>query len=245
MTRYIIIGDIHGCLAELKELVQKVEWNPTSDRLILAGDLVDRGPNSSEVVKWARENKVEVVRGNHDDRYVQFDNKIKQAKTGKQPKWLKNYPDRMAIYKEMSPEDIAFLRHAPTIIKLKELKTIVVHAGLMPGVDIDEQEDNTKMHIRFLYDNGNCYSKAPLDAQNGYIQPRSSFFWAEKYQGSWDVVYGHHVWDKTEIKIHENEVGARCWGIDTGCCFKGKLTALVLTPGQQPAIFQVDSRKDK
>lgn len=243
MTRYIIVGDIHGCMDEFQELLRKIAWKSGVDRLILAGDLVDRGPKSAEVVTWARENKVEIVRGNHDDRYVQFDRKLKQVKPSKQPKWLKNYPDRMEIYKKLSEEDLKFLKNAPTEIRLKEINTLVVHAGLMPGVDLSDQEDNTKMHIRFLYDNGNCYTKAPLDATQNYCQPRDSFFWAERYEGTWDVVYGHHVFDKENIKIHQNKLGATCYGIDTGVCFGGRLTGLIIEKDKEPQVVQVQSHK--
>ncbi len=240
MTRYIIIGDIHGCFDELLELTAKTNWVPGEDRLILAGDLVDRGPKSAEVVQWARENNVEIVRGNHDDRYVQYYTILKENKPVSR-KWQKR-PERIDVYNQLSVEDLEFLARAPTLIKLPEVNTLVVHAGFMPGWSLDDQPDSTKMHIRFLYDNGNCYSKAPLDALNGYIQPMSSFFRAEKYEGPWDVVYGHHVWSKQDIKIHQSPGGAICYGIDTGCCFNGKLTALVLTKNEPFQVVQVDSK---
>jgi len=242
MKRYIIIGDIHGCLDELIELIHKTRWNPAEDRLILAGDLVDRGPKSAEVIQWARTNNIEVVRGNHDDRYVQFSNKLENKK---KPKWIKNYPDRLAIFQKLTPEDIQFLKSTPTYIKISEIKTYIIHGGIIPGRKIEDQESNSLMHVRFLYDNGNCYSKAPLDAQNGYCQPRNSFFWAEKYDGKWDIVYGHHVWDLKEIKTHENNFGAKCYGIDTGVCFGGHLTAMIIEPGKPHEIVQIEAKKKK
>lgn len=248
MTRIIIVGDTHGCLDELHELIEKCDWKPSEDRLILAGDLVDRGPKSVALVQWARKNNVEIVRGNHDDRYVQLHSKMQwhaQNPKNLKPKWLKNYPDRIVIYKGLTEEDHKFLREAPTKIWLPEVKAVVVHAGFYPGRPLESQDEQTLMHVRFLYDHGTSYTTARLDVAGGYCQPLESFFWAEKYEGDWDVVYGHHVWDYAKIKIHENALGKKCYGIDTGCCFGGKLTAIVLTPGKDPDIVQVDSRQPK
>ena len=50
MNRIIVIGDVHGCYEELKELVQLLNIH-ISDRLICVGDLLDKGPKSLEVVE--------------------------------------------------------------------------------------------------------------------------------------------------------------------------------------------------
>ena len=70
--RNIIIGDIHGCAREFGELLDKVQPGP-ADRLILLGDLFDRGPDSWDVfVKVRRLEKIYgdrfvLLRGNHED----------------------------------------------------------------------------------------------------------------------------------------------------------------------------------
>ena len=50
--RLIVIGDVHGCLDELHELLDRVEYSQGNDTLIFAGDLVDKGPFSAEVALW-------------------------------------------------------------------------------------------------------------------------------------------------------------------------------------------------
>ena len=62
--RTIIVGDVHGCIDEFDELVNLVSYDKTRDRLILLGDLIDRGPDSVAVVKRAREMNLECVMGN-------------------------------------------------------------------------------------------------------------------------------------------------------------------------------------
>ena len=71
MSRTIVVGDVHGCYRELMLLLEKLKYDEGSERLILAGDLVDRGPESGQVVRWVREastrtaGKVECILVNH------------------------------------------------------------------------------------------------------------------------------------------------------------------------------------
>ena len=74
-TKYFIIGDIHGCLDELKALLLKANIPLTSDekkqckidwRVIHAGDIVAKGPKSAEVIQFCIDNQIKGVMGNHD-----------------------------------------------------------------------------------------------------------------------------------------------------------------------------------
>lgn len=68
--RDIGTGDVHGHFSYLWVELQRIKFNPLVDRLFIAGDLVDRGPENIEAhnwLKWANS-----VRGNHDDRLVQY-----------------------------------------------------------------------------------------------------------------------------------------------------------------------------
>ncbi|WP_228745169.1 metallophosphoesterase family protein [Paenibacillus sp. S150] len=66
----MVISDIHGCYKELGALLQKVNYNPAADQLVLIGDYVDRGPDSRAVVQQVMELHQEwgviVLKGNHD-----------------------------------------------------------------------------------------------------------------------------------------------------------------------------------
>jgi hypothetical protein len=68
----IIIGDIHGCLDEFKMLLAACDYDPLQSSVILVGDLVNKGPYSAEVVRYAREIGAYAVRGNHDDFALQY-----------------------------------------------------------------------------------------------------------------------------------------------------------------------------
>ena len=67
MARYAI-GDIQGCYKPFMELLQLIDFNPSKDVLYLVGDLVNRGPQSLEVLKWVYKNQDSVITvlGNHD-----------------------------------------------------------------------------------------------------------------------------------------------------------------------------------
>lgn len=65
--KVIVIGDIHGCLDELKAILTKCEYDSASCSVVLVGDLVNKGPFSAEVVHFCREIGAHSVRGNHDE----------------------------------------------------------------------------------------------------------------------------------------------------------------------------------
>lgn len=70
--RVFVVGDIHGCLDEFNQLVEKIQYNPSTDQLILAGDLIAKGPSNTGVIRRAKELGALCVRGNHDDKAVRF-----------------------------------------------------------------------------------------------------------------------------------------------------------------------------
>jgi serine/threonine protein phosphatase 1 len=64
--RDLLVGDIHGEFSRLEELLAAANFNPDIDRLISVGDLVDRGPDSDQVLDWLSRPWVHAVLGNHE-----------------------------------------------------------------------------------------------------------------------------------------------------------------------------------
>ena len=66
MGRRIFVGDIQGCREPLQRLLDAVKFAPGSDRLLPAGDLVNKGPDSPGTLALLMQLGAEPVLGNHD-----------------------------------------------------------------------------------------------------------------------------------------------------------------------------------
>ena len=77
--RVIAIGDVHGCIDELQDLLRLCDYRP-GDQVIFLGDLVSKGPDSISVVQMAREIGAIAVRGNHDFEVIRWHQAIKAGK---------------------------------------------------------------------------------------------------------------------------------------------------------------------
>lgn len=64
--RDFVCGDIHGCFDELDATLEKLRFDPATDRLISVGDLIDRGPRSADALKYLQQPWLHAVMGNHE-----------------------------------------------------------------------------------------------------------------------------------------------------------------------------------
>lgn len=71
--RDFAVGDIHGHFTRLQKALDAAGFDPAVDRLFSVGDLIDRGPECEDVVKWLDKPWFHPVRGNHDDYVARFD----------------------------------------------------------------------------------------------------------------------------------------------------------------------------
>jgi hypothetical protein len=223
--RTIIYGDIHGCLEEFKRLREELNITPT-DREILVGDLLDRGPHSNAVVTYARENSLELVMGNHEYKYLRYKKHDKAFhETGKKNPMSFN-DEKQSIYENLSEDDFEYLDAAPFFIKIDN--TTVLHAGITNNIDLShatKKELESLTRIRLLDEN----QKTLALGQNPY----GSAFWSEWYDGNQGViVYGHEAFNNVKIDKFS-------FGIDTGCVYGDKLTALVIFDTKEP-MFNYD-----
>ena len=225
--RTIIIGDVHGCIDEFNELIQTLSYNKKTDRIILLGDLIDRGPDSVAVVKRARELDLECVRGNHEHKFL---------------KWYRSQGSSNDVYHkrehytEFSDEDINYISRMDHYIKVED--TIIVHAGLRPGISLSNQSKDDLYYIRYM-DAGSKFISLKKISKLGKAAT-GAHFWTEFWTGPESIVYGHNVHSFDTPLIEEVAPGVMCYGLDTGCCFGGHLSALIL---ETKEIVQVKAKR--
>ncbi|MEW6445451.1 MAG: symmetrical bis(5'-nucleosyl)-tetraphosphatase [Pseudomonadota bacterium] len=124
------VGDLQGCLAPLQRLLDKLRFDPASDSLWLVGDLVNRGPQSLETLRFIRElgPAAITVLGNHDLHLLAIAHGGKKSKGKDTLTPILEAPDR--------DELIDWLRRQPLLHHDPRLAALLVHAGIPPQWDI-------------------------------------------------------------------------------------------------------------
>lgn len=186
MKYLAVITDIHGCIDEFKLLLEQVEvwFGDKPFTYLFLGDYVHRGPDSQAVVDLVRKLQDEkgaiVLKGNHEDMTV-------EAHFENLPQYDINYVPQL--------NDILWMKDLP--VKFETEKHFFCHAGIYPGVPLEEQDERHLIWIRQLFLSD--VKKHP------------------KY-----IVHGHtptNAWNDDYPHVLSN----RC-NLDTGRVFGGKLS---------------------
>lgn len=122
-----VIGDVQGCFTELQVLLAKLSFNPAEDKLWFTGDLVNRGPQSLETLRFVKSlgaNQVTVL-GNHDLHLIAAAYGIKRS--------AKNDTLDAVLAAPDCNELIDWLRHQPLLHHDKANAYVMTHAGLAPS----------------------------------------------------------------------------------------------------------------
>ncbi len=143
MTTYAI-GDIHGCFKTFRALLKEIGFRPSKDKLWLVGDLVNRGPNSLEMLRWASDHETSLVAvlGNHDLHL------LARAAGIAEPKARDTLDDILAA--PDAPQLLTWLRHRPLFHRRKGFA--MVHAGLHPAWTYDKAKRWQRKVTRRLRD---------------------------------------------------------------------------------------------
>lgn len=162
-TRTFIVGDIHGCFAELAALLTKAGVRDT-DLLVSVGDFVDRGPEPVAVYDFLRQRSNTIcLLGNHEDKLIRgrseglkqaLSQQITRAKFGDRFEEFLDWAEGLALYH-----------------RLPELNTIVVHAGYLGDVT------DRRMLLRGMRPHDNPF--------------KTKFCWEDHYDGDETVICGH------------------------------------------------------
>ncbi|MDH3647275.1 MAG: symmetrical bis(5'-nucleosyl)-tetraphosphatase [Gammaproteobacteria bacterium] len=121
------IGDVQGCHAALEQLIDKLNFDRRADRLWFTGDLVNRGPDSLQTLRFVKGlgNSAVTVLGNHDLHLLAVDAGVATAKKRDTLTAILDAPDRIEL--------IDWLRRRP--LAFREGGFLLVHAGLPPRWD--------------------------------------------------------------------------------------------------------------
>lgn len=273
------IGDVHGCTESLHALLAELPLRPDEDRLWMAGDLVNRGPDSLGALRWARRMEARMGRrfvavlGNHDVHLLARAAGVAAARRGDTLDAVLAAPDR--------DELVAWLRERPLLHR--EGDRLLVHGGLLPGwspelaetlardteavlrsSDGDRLlEDYTGRSGRF---DDECMTSDPLGRAACALpvftllrtlradgRPRCGFAgapdeapdgdrpWFEVWRDSQRpgprplIVFGHWA----TLGLHRSP---GLVGLDTGCVWGGRLTAVRIDDGETFEIEALDRR---
>jgi Calcineurin-like phosphoesterase len=206
-SRWIIVGDVHGCPDELEALLKAVGFGK-GDRLVHVGDLVSKGPDSHGAVALAREHRALGVRGNHDARVLSWYHK---KQIGEPLPELK--PQHQKVVAELVPEDWKYLQSMPLYLRLEvdlPRPVLVVHAGVVPGVTLAQQQEKDLITLRSIRPDGTGSSKIP-DGEP----------WAPLYSGPEEIVFGHDA-------VRGVQHTPFAIGLDSGCCYGRELSCYLL-----------------
>lgn len=210
----LIIGDIHGCFAELQDLLGKAGI-AAGDEIIAIGDIVDRGPDTPRVLEFFRATRdARSIMGNHERKHV-------RSFRGEIPPALSQTIARQQIGEAAYPDACAFMDGFPRFLEMPD--ALLVHGFFEPGKPVASQKETVIV--------------GTLSGQFE-VERVCSGPWYEAYDGAKPLIVGHHDYLRTgQPLVHKDRVFA----IDTGCCTGGTLTGLVLPDFQ---IVSVPSRKN-
>jgi protein phosphatase len=217
-----LVGDVHGCLDELLELLERLGYQPDAEaglrhpggrRVIFLGDLVDRGPKIVETVSLVRRmveaEQALCVPGNHDVKLLRY------LKGGKVQ--IKHGIEQSIAQIDALPPDeratwvggyCALVDNLVAHLVLDQGRLVAAHAGMK-----EEYQGRASGRVRAFA----LFGETTDETDEFGLPVR--YNWAADYRGPATVVYGH------------TPVPSPAWlnntiNIDTGCVFGGQLTAL-------------------
>lgn len=210
--RDFAVGDIHGCFHLLKMALESYEFNPQVDRLFAVGDLIDRGPYSSQVLEWLSRPWFNSCLGNHEEMIL----RSLQDQTHCQKWFLANGGDWWLKANPSTRHNILSTFSAlPTAMEIETEQGIVgiVHADIPKNMTW-----KTFNHYLSMGDE-ECYKTALWSRRRALGEVRGAV------KGVDFVICGHSVSAAADIRIQDN-----VWFIDTGAYLQNGIAGLTILP---------------
>lgn len=239
--RYLIVGDVHGCITELENLLS--DFAPQdSDVIISLGDLIHKGPNQDACLKLIREHSKFFVMGNHEEKQLRWEYQEDVFVETGRPNQVK-----AKDYVRLGHASRSWLTdNAKLFYQIKTPKEdfLIVHGGILPklralpGVnDVKQFTGRDKkfyfsmLRTRYVTPKGDMVS---LGDETEYDK-----YWAEVYDGRFGtVVSGHQPWLGTKDVFDGPGAFNYAIGLDLGCVYGGSLAGLVIdSDGNKSSII--------
>jgi len=227
--RTLVIGDIHGGLKALIQLIEKIGLKP-DDRLVFLGDYVDGWSDSAKVIDYliniSKQRSCVFLRGNHDDL---CENWLRKGESNEE--WLQHGgQSSVEVYQQISSEVIK--NHLKFYSEMKnyfidEDNNLFVHAGFTNLRGPAQEFYSTLLFWdRTLWEMAVALDTSINATDNRY--PKRLQLFNEIYIGHTPV---------TRIGKEKPTNMANVWNVDTGAAFKGKISAIDI---QTKQIWQSD-----
>jgi serine/threonine protein phosphatase 1 len=199
--RFLLVGDIHGCYAELMDLLDKAGVG-ADDQVLAVGDILDRGPDSRRVLEFFRRRAgASSVLGNHERTHRRL------LRRGAEPA---DFCQRVT-HEQLGPDYAESVAVVATFPRHRELpEALVVHGFWEPGLGPEQQQERVLAGTRW---------------GERYLADRCDRPWYEVYDGTKPLVVGHRDYHGDGRALVYRD---RVFGIDTGCCYGRRLTGLWL-----------------
>ncbi|MGB9746154.1 MAG: metallophosphoesterase [Bacteroidales bacterium] len=154
--RVFVTSDIHGAYRALEQCLLRSGFQPEQDQLIVLGDICDGWPETHHVIKaLSGINRLILLRGNHDEWALHW------MKTGAITPgwWMQGGKATVNSFENgFTEEDIAFMERALYYYEWND--RLFVHAGILPGIPLDEQDPEV-----FLWDRSLVMKALQLEAE--------------------------------------------------------------------------------
>lgn len=220
--RLIVVGDIHGCFDELRELLSRVA-PAANDVVVSVGDVVTKGPAADRCLDLWRERGYLAVQGN---------NEIKLLGRARPLLRLFAQEDRNVLRRR---DLLQYIESWPLVVDFPQERVTAVHGGFLPQMQVTpedvERERDVIPQLRWIRKEDGEWRPVPKEKKR-----KDDVLWSEKWRGDRFVLYGH-------TPLREPKRDRQALGLDTGCVYGGSLTAAVLTDGRWETVSVKAKRK--